>query len=458
MRALLLCGATATALMMLAGCDDAPVTPDGGGRDGGGDSGTTDGGRTDGAVDDGGARDGGPDAARPDAGPETCDTTLPALGTETVISSGLSRPVYVTQPPGVTDALYVVEKWGRIVIVRDGAVAGTFLDIRPAVCGSITCSLPSFNDERGLLGLAFHPNYAENGRFFVYFAPLVGGGRNVLQEFRRSAADPEQADTAPVGTPLIDVSDPASNHNGGMIEFGPDGYLYVAMGDGGGGCDTFGATGNGQNLGSMFGKLHRLDVDAAAPHAAAGNPFTEAGQQRTIWAYGLRNPWRFSFDRETGDLWIGDVGQNAYEEIDFQPRASTGGENYGWRVLEGLCSSRASGCSSPESGCLTAEQHRASGFEPPVFVVPHPPREGRSLVGGYVYRGAAIPALRGFYIFGDSIGTARTALRMCDGEVVGQEIAVLDDTPNFLVSFGEDNAGELYMVGHLGTILRIVPR
>lgn len=462
MRTLLLRGIAALTLT-LAGCDGGSTGPEdgGGGTDGGrADSGVRDGGRTDGGGTDAGTRDagGGTDAGPPDGGTETCSTTLPPITTETVVS-GLQQPVYVTQPPGVTDALYVVEKTGRIQIVRGGAVVGTFLNLRSTICGTTCDRVPAF-DERGLLGLAFHPDYATNGRFFVYFAPLVGDDENIVQEFARSAADPQVANPTPVRT-LLDVPDPATNHNGGMLAFGPDGYLYVATGDGGSGCDPFGGTGNGQNLGSPHGKLHRLDVDAAAPYAAPGNPFTAAGQT-TIWAYGLRNPWRFSFDRTTGDLWIGDVGQDAYEEIDFQPASSTGGQNYGWRVMEGLCSSRSSGCTSTVSGCLTPDEHRARSFVPPVFVASHSgedvlSRPG-SIVGGYVYRGSAIPGLRGFYLFGDSISSSRGAIRRCGDEIIAQPVPDLARRAASLVSFGEDNAGELYMVDLTGSILRIVPR
>lgn len=462
MRAMVL-----TLALALAGCDGAVPEPDAGSAI---DAATrVDAGRPDGSTspDSGSPRDAGPpadggaegDASAPDGGGETCSTTLPRLGIETVIGSGLTQPVYVTQPPGVTDALYVVEKWGRIQIVRDGAVAGTFLDLQATVCGT-PCGAPRLNDERGLLGLAFHPDYASNGRFYVYYAPLFGAGRNVVAELRRSATDPARADASSLRA-LIDVADPAGNHNGGMLAFGPDGYLYAAMGDGGSACDPFGSTGNGQDLSTAFGAIHRLDVDAAAPHAAPGNPFTGAGRVPTLWSYGLRNPWRFSFDRTTGDLWIGDVGQDAYEEIDLQPRSSAGGENYGWRPMEGLC---ASGCRASDgvSGCLSPEQHRTRGFTPPVFVAP---RRGsgllvgaRSIVGGYVYRGSAIPELRGFYLFGDSFVDERAALRVCDGEVVAQEVPDLLGQPRFLVSFGEDNAGELYMVGINGSIVRIVAR
>jgi glucose/arabinose dehydrogenase len=421
--------------------------------------------------------DGGPEPDTgpvPDSGPppDPCDpAVLPELD-YVQVGSGLEQPIYVTQPPGVTDALYAVEKWGRIVIVRGGVVDGTFLDIRDIVSGP-DHTVPSDGEERGLLGLAFHPDYEANGRFFVYYAPfgradgegLAYERRVLLEEYRRSVGDPEVADATPVRSFFEDgmdppgLADPAGNHNGGMIEFWPRTgggpyYLYVAMGDGGGGCD---GDNNAQDLASPWGKMHRLDVDGASPFAAPGNPFDD-----TIWQLGLRNPWRFSFDRETGDLFIGDVGQGAYEEISYAPGSSTGGENFGWRPLEGNCGSAASGCSSDfDDTCLTSAEQIAEGFTPPLHATP---RSGGGIfpfvsahVGGYVYRGAAIPELRGWYLFGDYGASTRAALRVCDGvESDYQGVPDLSGSEG-VASFGEDNAGELYMVfQRAGTIQQIV--
>jgi glucose/arabinose dehydrogenase len=356
--------------------------------------------------------------------------------------------VFVTHAPGDDDSLYVVEQPGRIRIVRDGAVlAEPFLDISDGV---------RFFQERGLLGLAFHPDYAANGRFFVYYTP-ASEMRNVVAEYARSADDPDRAAEDEVRR-LLRPQDPDSNHNGGMLAFGPDGRLYVGMGDGGGGCDRHPPNGNAQDLDSPFGKLHRLDVDAAErDFAASGNPFVEAAGLDTIWAYGLRNPWRFSFDRETGDLYIGDVGQDQFEEINFQPASSGGGENYGWRDFEGEVSSTASGCEP--TGLV--EDH-----VPPILAIPHGidrtvVRQAQSVAGGYVYRGQAIPALRGAYLYGDFGSRDVGAFRYCAAEdrLVGhQRLSGLTGAGRGLASFGQDSRGELYLVYvESGEVLRIVP-
>jgi len=237
------------------------------------------------------------------------------------------KPLYLTQPPGESETLYVVEQPGRVLRVRDGNVLDEpFLDIRDRVGRS--------HNERGLLGLAFHPNYQENGRLFIYYTPAAAH-KNVVAEYRHAgdATDGEMEEHRR----LVEVEDPEGNHNGGMVAFGPDRYLYAAMGDGGGAGDQHGDIGNGQNKSTLLGSILRLDVDAPdREFAPEDNPFaggTPGADQ--IWAWGLRNAWRFSFDSETGDLYIGDVGQNEIEEIDFQPADSDGGENYGWRAYEG---------------------------------------------------------------------------------------------------------------------------
>ena len=386
------------------------------------------------------ASDAGPplplDSGRPDAGPpQTCDDlTLPGVSIEPIVPGhGWNSPIFLTQAPG-DDALYVVEQPGRIMRVV-GTDVSVFLDIRDRVNG---------NGERGLLGLAFHPGYADNGRFFVFYTP-TSPDTNRVAEFARNAVDPAVADDTDVAV-LVDIDDPESNHNGGMIAFGPDGFLYVGTGDGGGGGDQHGPTGNGLDTDTLLGKLLRLDVDAAgAGYAAAGNPFVGGGGLPQIWAYGLRNPWRFSFDRQTGDLYIGDVGQGEYEEIDFAPASSTGGENYGWRAYEGNEVFNASNLD-------LVPDHAA-----PVHVYPHGGDGifgGCSITGGYVYRGAAIPALQGWYLFADYCNDRRAAIRVCDGEARGyQQVPGLSGPPN-ISSFGEDRAGELYMTG--SNVWRIV--
>jgi glucose/arabinose dehydrogenase len=469
-----------------AGTPDGGMSERDGGRDAARDAGRSSDGGDDGGSDagDDGGRDAGPllDDAGPlvdggDAGMvDPCSPrSFPSIGREEIVS-GLTQPIYVTQPPGITDSLYVVEKWGRIQIVRGGAVVGTFLDLRPTIAGSPP-TIPSDGEERGLLGLAFHPDYATNGRFFVYYLPFRGTtGRMLLEEYRRSAGDPNVADTTPVRSFLEDgvgaagYADPESNHNGGMIEFWPRSgggpyYLYLAIGDGGDSCDRHGSPGNGQDRASIFGKIHRLDVDGTAPYAAPGNPFTGAGELRTIWSYGLRNPWRFTFDRMTGDMYIGDVGQGAFEEFDFAP-AGTSGQNFGWRPLEGNCSSAVSSCTSPYSSgtCLSASAQLAAGYTAPVHVEPRGGGGsgvlGMSIagMGGYVYRGSAIPGLQGWYLFGDYISRNRGAFWVCGGIARDVQRVTSISGVDGVVSFGEDNAGELYMVHEVaGTIDRIVP-
>ena len=377
-----------------------------------------------GGCDSEGSGDGGVDA-----GPPPCPSgALPALTATSITDEPLSSPVYVTQAPGRPDALWVVEQSGRIQLVIDRAVT-TFLDVSDRI---------RFGGEQGLLGLAFHPGYEANGRFFIAYSP---GDRmqNVVAEYRRSASDPNVADPAEVAR-LVEVDDPESNHNGGALAFGPDGFLYAALGDGGGGGDRHGTIGNGLDTQTLLGKLLRLDVDAAGSgYAAAGNPFSGAEGLPQIWAYGLRNPWRFSFDRLTGDLYLGDVGQNAHEEIDFRARSAPGGANFGWRAYEGL------------EVFDEATVELVTDHAEPVFVVT---RGGDaflsgacSITGGYVYRGSAIPALRGTYLFGDYCSPQVGALRVCEGEARdAQTLSDLEGLAPGLVSFGEDLAGELYLV------------
>ena len=256
-----------------------------------------------------------------DVGPSDCsDRSTPTLDTESVGS--FSTPVYITAAPDDPDRLYVVEKGGRIKIVEDGVtLAENFLEIGDLLT----------DGEQGLLGLAFHPNYAENGRFFVYNTPGAPR-RNTVDEYHRSDANPMVADSAMVAR-LVEIPDSRSNHNGGPVEFGPDGFLYVGTGDGGGGGDP---DNTGLSTDSLLGSILRLDVDnAAGDYVAAGNPFIDGGGLPQIWVYGIRNAWRMSFDRGTGELYIGDVGQGTWEEIDVIAPGE-GGANLGWSAYEGF--------------------------------------------------------------------------------------------------------------------------
>jgi len=346
-----------------------------------------------------------------------------------IVAQGLSSPLFLTAPVG-DERLFVVERGGLVRIVEGGVVLGApFLDVH----GEITAG-----GERGLLGLAFHPAYAGNGHFYVNYTD--GGGDTQIVRYTVSA-DRNVADPA-TALPILSVDQPDSNHNGGMLAFGPDGMLYVGMGDGGGVGDP---DDNGQRPETLLGSILRLDVDAGTPYAIPDdNPFAHhATFRHETWAYGLRNPWRFSFDRATGDLYVGDVGQGAREEIDFQPAASTGGQNYGWRVMEGT------GCYRPTPGCST------SGLTLPAHEYGHD--EGCSVTGGYVYRGAALTDLAGRYVFAD----------FCDGwirsfAVVGGTVQNLQDhsaalgTVPSIASFGEDGGGELYVVSLAGTIYKLV--
>lgn len=341
----------------------------------------------------------------------------------TEFATGLSQPTDV-----ITDGsnrLFVTEQGGTIKIVQaDGTVAETpFLDIS---------SLVSTGGEQGLLGLAFHPDYATNGLFYINYTDTDGD--TVIARYTVSTTDANVANAGSAIT-LLTVEQPFDNHNGGSLHFGPDGYLYVALGDGGNGNDP---NGNAQNKETLLGKLLRLDVSGSTGYTIPeGNPFAGTDGMDEIWAYGLRNPWKFSFDSETGALWIADVGQGAIEEINME--ASTeGGLNYGWRCFEGTqATSNQTGCSDTET------------FTPPVAQYTHD--DGCSITGGYVYRGATYTALQGKYIFADycsnSIGYTDT-----DGEITWT-------TPfsgsNFS-TFGQDADGELYVAARTtGTLYRI---
>jgi len=348
---------------------------------------------------------------------------IPALKL-TQVTSGLDKPLFVTAAPGDTDRLYVVEQHGTIRVLRDGALA-PFLDIT---------SLVGCCDERGLLGLAFHPGYARNGRFFVNYTDK--GGDTVIAEYARSNDDPGIA--APEATKVVlGVAQPFANHNGGMIAFGPDGYLYIGMGDGGSAHDPMG---NGQNPLVKLGKMLRVDVDTY-PAPPAGNL---PGADPDVWDYGLRNPWRFSFDRCTGDLYIGDVGQDAWEEIDVEP-AESGHRNYGWDRME------ASHCHEPSRNCDSA------GLTLPVVEYGHGP--SCSVTGGYVYRGARIPNLVGAYLYADYCSGKIWYLKLSDGVVTATGELTTDllggRTEWPISSFGEDGSGELYVVVYDGAVYRI---
>jgi glucose/arabinose dehydrogenase len=344
------------------------------------------------------------------------------------VADGLSFPVHLTSPPG-DPRLFVVEKSGTIRVIKDGQVLQTaFLDIRDEVSGG---------SEQGLLSLAFHPDYASNGRFFVDYTNRAGDTRVV--EYRVSA-DPDRADPAPVQT-ILSVDQPFANHNGGLLVFGPDGMLYVGLGDGGSGGDP---QGNGQNRGVLLGKILRIDVDAGTPYAIpSDNPFVgQAGRRGEIWAWGLRNPWRFSFDRETGDLFIADVGQNDREEVNARS-VDEGGVNYGWNVMEG-------------SECFQDDDCDRAGLTLPVVEYDH--GEGCSITGGFVYRGSALPELRGHYFFSDFCSGFVRSFRLAGGAAVEERSWPDLEPGGSIPSFGEDADGELYLLTREGSVHKIAPR
>ncbi len=369
------------------------------------------------------------------------------------IATGFNYPTFVTHAPGDTSRLFVLEKKGVIKIIdlaTNSVLATPFLNIDPLVVGGA-----SVGDEQGLLGLAFHPNYATNGYFFVYYT-ATGTGNDTIARFKVTS-DPNVADVGSALT-VLSWTDPFSNHNGGWMDFGPDGYLYCAVGDGGSANDP----GNrAQTITNMkLGKMLRIipDVkDSVLPHYTnpTDNPFVGITGDDEIWAYGLRNPWRCSFDRQTGDLYIGDVGQNAVEEIDFQPAGVAGGRNYGWRCTEGTSCTGLSGCTC-NGATLTA----------PIHTYTH--STGVSITGGYVYRGCAYPALDGTYFFAD-YGINKCWSFRYDGSMMtdftdrlSQITPSIDGfTVNQIASFGEDANGEIYIVDHgsttAGQIFKIIP-
>ncbi|MDZ7705205.1 MAG: PQQ-dependent sugar dehydrogenase [Trueperaceae bacterium] len=342
--------------------------------------------------------------------------------------SGVQFPVVITHAGDGSERLFVVQQTGQIRIVQNGEVfAQPFLDISDRT---------RRDGERGLLGLAFHPDYTDNGLLYVNYT-RASNGSTVIAEFSVTN-DPNRADPASERV-LLDIAQPYANHNGGQLAFGPDGYLYIGTGDGGAAGDP---RENGQDPTTLLGALLRIDVSNGDPYAVPNdNPFVgDANRRDEIWAYGLRNPWRFSFDRDTGDLFIADVGQNAWEEVNFQAASSDGGENYGWNIME------ASHCFEPRDNC------DESGLIIPIMEYSH--SVGRSITGGYRYRGADVRALQGHYVFGDFVTGIIWAAQPQDNGSWGS-VELL--RPGFnVVTFGEDETGELYVANYGGTIYRFV--
>jgi glucose/arabinose dehydrogenase len=369
-----------------------------------------------------------PSRARAQAPPEIALETL---------ATGLAQPTAIAH--AADTRLFLTLQRGQIVVFENGRVLSTpFLDIR---------SLVSCCGERGLLGLAFHPRHSDNGFFFVDYTN--GAGDTVIARYHVPAGNPDAADPAS-GVTLLTIPQPFANHNGGQLAFGPDGDLYVGMGDGGSANDPMC---NGQRDDTLLGKILRLDVDANSSSPPfygipPDNPFAAPGGPRAeIWAKGLRNPWRFSFDRETGDLWIGDVGQDSRDEIDFQPAGTPGGRNYGWKVMEGTAcgAGGTSGCPSGVPAC------NAAGLTPPILEYSHSAGDC-SVTGGFMYRGTSYPHLIGTYFYGD----------YCTGRIRGATLSsgtwtarVFSARASGVTTFGEDASGELYLATESGLFARI---
>ncbi len=352
------------------------------------------------------------------------------------------QPLWVVSAPDDAEVLFVVEKPGRVrAVVRGELQREPVLDLRERI---------SDRSERGLLCLVFHPNWGRDGEdsIFLHWNDRSGHTHVTRNHLPRPepgrpwrATDEEEL--------LLFVEQPFPNHDGGQLAFGPDGYLYVGLGDGGAANDPLAA---GQDLTTHLAKILRIDVDGGSPYAVpADNPFVDVeGARPEVWAYGLRNPWRFSFDSETGDLWIGDVGQNLWEEVDFLPADHGGGANFGWRRWEG------SHAFDPDLE-LGPTPH-----VPPIFEYPHgAPHHDCSVTGGFVYRGDAIPELRGWYLWADYCSGRVGALKQEGGELVASLDLTRDLAPNTklpaLCSFGRDADGELYLVSLQGPVWKIVP-
>ena len=362
--------------------------------------------------------------------------TPPALTLQQV-ASGLNQPLFLTAPAG--DArLFIVERPGRIRIVASGTLLSQpFLDISAQL---------STDGERGLLSMAFDPQYAQNGRFYIYYTDL--SGNITVDRIQVSPSNPNLADPV-TAVRVIAIPHPTyNNHNGGQLAFGPDGYLYMGTGDGGGAGDP---AGNAQNLNSLLGKILRLDVGGTSVGQnyaiPTGNPYAgQNGRRGEIWASGVRNPWRFSFDRTDGLLYIADVGQDEREEVDITA-ATSGGLNYGWDIMEG-------------TACYGATNCDRTGLTLPKFEYLHGASDvnGCSITGGYVYRGAALPELAGRYFYSDYCKGFLKSFRYSGGLAGAQTEWDLGAAVGNVLSFGQDSQGELYMLAASGSVYRIVRR
>jgi glucose/arabinose dehydrogenase len=354
--------------------------------------------------------------------------------TLSTVVSALTAPLGLEQPNDNSGRLFVIQQDGRIRIIQNGTLlTPPFLDINSKV---------TFAGEMGLLGLAFHPSFPQNRKFYVHYVRTSAGQiQSVIAEYLAQAANANLADPASERILLtVDQVGNFPNHKAGQLAFGPDGLLYFGLGDGGSERDP---SGNGQNTNTLLGKMMRIDVNSADPglqyHIPADNPFVTGGGLPEIWAVGFRNPWRFSFDATTGRMFIADVGQDAFEEVDLGVK----GGNFGWNTMEGLH------CFNPPSGCNTA------GLTMPIAEYSH--AEGDAVIGGFVYRGASIPSLQGLYVFGDLDSGKIFTLKETSPNVWTRSLLTV--TGKMISSFGRDQAGELYLVDiGSGTAFKITPQ
>ena len=372
-----------------------------------------------------------------------------------LVSDGFKKPVFVISYPTDASILYVVEQAGRIIVLDSGQKKSKpFFNINKRVVNPFRPG-----DERGLLGFAFHPDHENNKKFYINY--IDNDGQTIVSEFIAESKYKADHNSERV---LLKLEQPYGNHNGGHIEFGKDGYLYIAIGDGGAAGDPLDS---GQDLTSLFGKVIRIDINGSPYSIPKSNPFYGIKNAREeIWAWGLRNVWRFSFDKKTGDIYYGDVGQNKWEEVNFEPASSSGGNNYGWRHME------ASYCFEPKENC------KRDGMVLPIIEYPndayHPAFalgrknqlnvEGCSVTGGYVYRGKKLKGFEGVYFFGDYCSGNIWSFKVKDGKANAfknrtEEINIADgEFTNYISSFGQDADGEIYIVDYNGAVYKIIAK
>ncbi len=375
-----------------------------------------------------------------------------------LIADGYKKPVFITSYPNNAKVLYIVEQAGLIKIIKDGKkLSRPFFDINKRV---VNPNRPG--DERGLLGFAFHPNHTNNGKFYINY--MDNDGNTIISEFSTNSELRANHKSERI---ILKLKQPYGNHNGGDIQFGPDGYLYISIGDGGKAGDPLNA---GQDLSSLFGKIIRIDIEQKPYGIPKSNPFFgQKDKREEIWAWGLRNVWRFSFDKQTGDKYLADVGQNKWEEVNFEPASSKGGLNYGWRIME------ANHCYDPKENCPT------DGLIKPIIEYPndanHPAFafriieelsfsetdvEGCSVTGGYVYRGQKIKSMQGQYIFGDYCSGNIWTLKVVNGKALNfknrtEEINIGGgEFTTYISSFGQDSDGEIYIIDYNGGIYKLI--